>query len=97
MEMWMAGAAVIPDISGVCGVDGGLVVLELVSVDGSTVRDLRLAGSPVMGSWVARRISCWRVQIGIGLSVRSQLAIKFPLAVGSSCSGYQSFGISKIS
>jgi hypothetical protein len=51
MEMWMAGAAAIPDISGVCGVDGGLVVLELVSVGGSAARDsLRLAGFPVMGS-----------------------------------------------
>jgi hypothetical protein len=33
----------------------------------------------------------------IGLSVYSRFAIKFPLMVGSSCSGYQSFGISKIS
>jgi hypothetical protein len=56
---------------GVCGVDSRLVVLELVSVDGSTARDSRLAGFPVMGSWVARRISCQRVRIGVGLSVRS--------------------------
>jgi hypothetical protein len=88
MEMWTAGAA-IPDILGVCRVDGGLVVLELVSVDGSAARDsLRLAGFPVMGSWAARRISCRRVRMGVGLSIRSQFAIKFPLAVGSSCSGY---------
>jgi hypothetical protein len=82
---------------GVCGVDGGLVVLELVSVDGLAARDSRLVGFPVMGSWAARRIPHWRVQIGVGLSVRSQFSIKFPLAVGSSCSGYRSFGISKIS
>jgi hypothetical protein len=87
-ETWTAGAAVIPDMFGTCGVNGGLVVLELVSVDGSTVRDSRLAGFPVMGLWAARRISCWRVQIGVGLSVRSRFAIKFPLVVGSSCSGY---------
>jgi hypothetical protein len=73
------------------------VVLELVSVDGSAARDLlRLAGFPVTGSWAARRISCQRVRMGVGLSVRSRLAIKFPLAVGSSCSGYRSFRISKI-
>jgi hypothetical protein len=54
---------------GVCGVDGRLVVSELVSVDGSAVRDLKLAGFPVTGSWAARRISCQRVQIGVGLSV----------------------------
>jgi hypothetical protein len=89
METWTAGAAAIPDIFGVCGVDGGLVVLQLVSVDGLAVRDLRLAGFPVMGSWAARRIYCWRVQIGVGLSVCSRFAIKFPLAVGSSCSGYR--------
>jgi hypothetical protein len=35
---------------GVCGVVGGLVVLELVSVDGLVARDLRLAGFLVMGS-----------------------------------------------
>jgi hypothetical protein len=92
----MAGAVAIPDIFGVCGVDGGLVVLELVSVDGLAAMDSRLVGFPVTGSWAARRISCRRVRIGVGLSVRSQFAIKFPLAVGSSCSGYQSFGISKI-
>jgi hypothetical protein len=92
----MAGVAVIPDIMGVCGVDRGLVVLELVSVDGSAARDSRLAGFPVMGSQVARRISCWRVWIGVSLSVCSQFAIKIPLMVGSSCSGYRSFGISKI-
>jgi hypothetical protein len=72
--MWMAGAVVVPDMFGVCGVDGGLVVLELVSVDGSAARDLsRLAGFPVMGmgSWAARRISCRWVQIGVGLSVCS--------------------------
>jgi hypothetical protein len=87
METWMAGAAVaIPDILGDCRVDGGLVVLELASVDGSAARDsLRLARFPVMGSWVARRISCRRVRIGVGLSVHSRFAIKFPLAVGSSC------------
>jgi hypothetical protein len=90
------GAAVILDILGVCGVDGGLVVLELVSVDGLAARDSRLVGYPVTGSWVASKISCRRVQIGVGLSVHSQFAIKFPLVVGSSCSGYQSFGISKI-
>jgi hypothetical protein len=73
-----------------------LTVLELVSVNGSAVRDSRLAEFPVMGSWAARRISCWRVWIGVGLSVRSQFTIKFPLAVGSSCSGYRFFGISKI-
>jgi hypothetical protein len=96
-ETWTAGAATISDILGVCGVDGGLVVLELVSVDGSAARDsLRLAGFPVMGSWAASKISCWRVRIGVGLSVCSQFAIKFPLVVGSSCSGYRSFGISKI-
>jgi hypothetical protein len=67
-ETWTAGAVAIPDILGVCGVDGGLVVFELVSV----ARDLlRLAGFPVMGSWAARRISCWRVWMGVGLSVRS--------------------------
>jgi hypothetical protein len=50
-EMWTAGVAAISDILGVCGVDGGLVVLELVSVGGSAARDsLRLAGFPVMGS-----------------------------------------------
>jgi hypothetical protein len=70
-ETWMAGAAAIPDMFGVCGVDRGLVVLELGS-DGSAVRDSsRLVGFPVMGSWVARRISCQRVQIGVGLSVHS--------------------------
>jgi hypothetical protein len=86
----MAGvAAAIPDILGDCGVDGGLVVLELVSVDSSVARDsLRLAGFPVMGSWVARRSSCQRVWMGVSLSVRSRLAIEFPLTVGSSCSGY---------
>jgi hypothetical protein len=90
----MAGAAaVLPDILGDCGVDGGLVVLELVSVDGSVARDsLRLVGFPVMGSWAARRISCQRVRIGVGLRVRSRFAIKFPLAMGSSCSGYRSCG-----
>jgi hypothetical protein len=69
----MAGAAVaIPDTLGDCGVDSGLVVLELVSVDGSAVRDsLRLVGFLVMGSWAARRISCWRVWMGVGLSVHS--------------------------
>jgi hypothetical protein len=67
----MAGAAVIPDILGICRVDGGLVVLELVSVDGSAVRDLRLAGFPVMGSWAASKISCRRVRIGVDLSVHS--------------------------
>jgi hypothetical protein len=89
-ETWTAGAAAaIPDIFGDCGVCGGLVVLELVSVDGSAARDsLRLSGFPVTGSWVTRRISCWRVRIGVSLSVRSRFAIKFPLAVGSSCSGY---------
>jgi hypothetical protein len=92
----MAGAVAIPDILGVCGVDGRLVVLELVSVGGSVARYLRLVGSPVMGLWVASRMSCWRVWIGVGLSVHSQFAIKFPLMVGSSCSGYRSFGISKI-
>jgi hypothetical protein len=70
-ETWTAGAVAIPDILGVCGVDGGLVVLELVSVDGSAARDLRLAGFPVMGPWAARRISCRRVRIGVGLSVCS--------------------------
>jgi hypothetical protein len=85
----MAGAVAIPDILGVCRVDGRLVVLELVSVDGSAARDsLRLVGFPVMGSWAARRISCRRVWMGVSLSVHSRLAIKFPLAVGSSCSGY---------
>jgi hypothetical protein len=93
----MAGAAPIPDILGVCGVDRGLVVLELVSVDGSAATDSRLVGFPVTGSWAASKISCWRVRIRVGLSVRSRFAIKFPLAVGSSCSGYRSFGISKIS
>jgi hypothetical protein len=94
----MAGAvAAIPDILGDCGVGRGLVVLELVSVDGLAARDsLRLAGFLVTGSWAARRISCQRVRMGVGLSVHSRLAIKFPLAVGSSCSGYRSFGISKI-
>jgi hypothetical protein len=83
METWTAGAAAISDILGVCGVDGGLVVLELVSVGGLAVRDsLRLAGFPVTGLWVAKRISCRRVRIGVGLSVHSRLAIKFPLAVG---------------
>jgi hypothetical protein len=94
-ETWTAGvaAAVLPDILGDCGVDGGLVVLELVSVDGLAARDLlRLAGFPVTGSWAARRISCWRVWIGVSLRVRSRFAIKFPLVVGSSCSGYRSFG-----
>jgi hypothetical protein len=96
--MWTAGMVAVPDMFGVCGVDGGLVVFELVSVDGSAARDSsRLAGFPVTGLWAARRISCRRVQIGVGLSVRSRFAIKFPLVVGSSCSGYQSFGISKIS
>jgi hypothetical protein len=96
-ETWTAGAAAIYDMFGVCGVDSGVVVLELVSVDGSVVRDSRLAEFPVVGSWAARRISCWRVRIGVGLSVHSRFAVKFPLMVGSSCSGYQSFGISKIS
>jgi hypothetical protein len=65
------------------------VVFELVSVDGSAARDsLRLVGFPVMGSWAARRISCWRVQIGVSLSVCSRFAIKFHLVVGSSCSVY---------
>jgi hypothetical protein len=96
-ETWTAGAAAIPDIFGDCGVGGGLVVLELVSVDGLAARDsLRLSGFPVMGSWAARRISCQRVRIGVGLSVRSRFAIKFPLAVGSSSSGYRSFRISEI-
>jgi hypothetical protein len=70
-EMWTAGVAAIPDMFGVCGVDSGLVVLELVSVDGSAARDSRLAGFPVTGSWAARRISCRRVRIGVGLSVCS--------------------------
>jgi hypothetical protein len=70
-EMWTAGAVAIPDIFGACGVDGGLVVLELVSVDGLVARDLRLAGFPVTGPWAASKISCRRVQIGVGLSVRS--------------------------
>jgi hypothetical protein len=98
METWTAGtAAAIPDIFGDCRVGRGLVVLELVSVDGSAARDsLRLAGFPVTGSWAARRISCQRVRMGVGLSVCSRLAIKFPLAVGSSCSVYRSFRISKI-
>jgi hypothetical protein len=43
------GVVAVLDILGVCGVDGGLVVLELVSVCGSAVRDLRLAGFLVMG------------------------------------------------
>jgi hypothetical protein len=34
---------------------------------------------------VASRISCRRVRIGVGLRVLSLFAIKFPLAVGSSC------------
>jgi hypothetical protein len=86
--MWTEGVVAVPDMFGVCGVDGRLVVLELVSVDGSAARDSsRLAGFPVMGSWAARRISCQRVWIGVGLSVHSRFAIKFPLA-GSSCSGY---------
>jgi hypothetical protein len=84
----MAGAVAIPDIFGVCRVDGGLIVLELVSVNGSAARDSRLVGFPVMGSCMARRISCRRVRIGVGLSVHSRFAIKFPLAVGSSCSGH---------
>jgi hypothetical protein len=42
METWAAGAAAIPDILGVFRVDRGLVVLELVSVDGSAARDSRL-------------------------------------------------------
>jgi hypothetical protein len=84
----MAGAVAIPDILGVCGVDGRLVVLELVSVNGSAARDSRLAGFPVTGSWAASRISCQKVWIGLGPSVCSQIAIKFPLAVSSSCSGY---------
>jgi hypothetical protein len=46
----MAGAAVIPDILCVCRMDGGLVVLKLVSVDGSAARDSRLAGFLVTGS-----------------------------------------------
>jgi hypothetical protein len=70
-ETWTAGAVVIPDIIGVYWVDRGLVVLELVSVSRSAARDSRLAGFPVMGSLVARRISCWRVQIWVGLSVCS--------------------------
>jgi hypothetical protein len=94
----MAGVvAAIPDILGDCRVGRGLVVLELVSVGGLAARDsLRLAGFPVTGLWAARRISCQRVQMGVGLSVCSRLAIKFPLTVGSSCSGYRSFRISKI-
>jgi hypothetical protein len=67
----MAGVAAIPDMFGVCRVDSGLVVLELMSVDGSAVMDSRLAGFLVMGSWAARRISCRRVWIGGGLSVHS--------------------------
>jgi hypothetical protein len=51
METWTAGAAaVIPDIFGDCGGGGGLVVLELVSVDGSAAMDSRSAGFPVTGS-----------------------------------------------
>jgi hypothetical protein len=95
-ETWTAGAAAIPDILGICGVDGGLVVLELVSVDGSAARDSRMVRFPVTGSWAASKISCRRVHIGVGLSVCSRFAIKFPLTVGSSCSGYRSLGISKI-
>jgi hypothetical protein len=72
------------------------VVLELVSVGGLEARDSRLAGFPVMGSWAASKTSCQRVQIGVGVSICSQFAIKFPLTMGSSCSGYRSFGISKI-
>jgi hypothetical protein len=68
----------VPDIMGVCGVDGGLVVLELVSVSGLAARDSRLVGFPVMGLWAARRISCRRVLIGVVLSVHSQFAIYIP-------------------
>jgi hypothetical protein len=92
-EIWVAGVVAVPDILGVCGVDGGMM-LELVC--GSAARDLRLAEFPVMWSWAASQISCWRVRIGVSLSVHSRFAIEFPLAVGSSCSGYQSFRISKI-
>jgi hypothetical protein len=49
----MAGTApgALPDISGVWGLGGGLVVVSgLESGLGSEVRDLRLAGFPVMGS-----------------------------------------------
>jgi hypothetical protein len=84
----MAGAAAVPDILGVCRVDGGLVVSELVPVCGSAARDSRLARFPVMGSWAASRISCRRVQIGVGLSVCNHFDIKFPLTMGSRCSGY---------
>jgi hypothetical protein len=88
METWTAGVAAVPDIFGVCRVDSGLVVLELVSVHGSAARDSRLVGFPVMESWAASKISCRRVRIAVSLSVHSRFAIKFPLAVGSSCSGY---------
>jgi hypothetical protein len=83
-----AGAVVVPDILGVGRVDRGLVVSELVSIGGSAARDLRLAGFPVIRLWAASRISCQRVWIRVSLSVCNQFAIKFPLVVGSSCSGY---------
>jgi hypothetical protein len=65
-------AAVVLDILGVCGVGGGLVVVEeLVSDHGPETRDSRSAGFPVMGSWVDSRIPCQRVWIGVSLSVHS--------------------------
>jgi hypothetical protein len=91
----MAGmaAGTLPDILDAWGVDAGLVVVLGLDLElGSEARDSRSAGFPVTGSWAASRISCQRVQIGVGLRVCSLFAIKFPLAVGSSCSGYQSFG-----
>jgi hypothetical protein len=63
-ETWTAGVVVILDIMGICRVDGGLVVLELVSVDGLAARDSRPVGCPVTGSWMARRISCQRCRLG---------------------------------
>jgi hypothetical protein len=57
----VAGAGEVLDILGVCGVDRGLVVSELVPDCGSVVRDLRLVGFLVVGSWVASRISYQRV------------------------------------
>jgi hypothetical protein len=98
VETWTAGTvAAVPDILGACGVDGGLVVVwELVSDHGLEMRDSRLVGFLAMGLWVDSRISGWRVQIGVSLSVHNQSAIKFSLVVGSSCDVYQAFGISKI-
>jgi hypothetical protein len=98
VETWTTRTTVaVLDILGSCGVGRGLLeLLELVSDHCLEIRDLRSLGFLVIESWVDRRISCWRVRIGVSLKVCSRSAVGLPLVVGSSCSGYQSFGISKM-